>query len=127
MGRGMAGRVRKQILQPYCRMTDRALSPSQATAIQPVEGLVVPDSVAEPGDAAAWRYVEFFTLHVRNTNTRRAYARACARFMRWCSDHKLELLSIGPFHVAAYIDELGREVSAPSVNLQLAAIRMICD
>jgi site-specific recombinase XerD len=29
--------------------------------------------------AAGWRYVEFFTANIRNPNTRRAYARACAR------------------------------------------------
>jgi len=33
-----------------------------------------------PGDAAGWRYVEFFTANIRNPHTRRAYARACARF-----------------------------------------------
>jgi hypothetical protein len=32
------------------------------------------------GDAAGWRYVEFFTANIRNPHTRRAYARACARF-----------------------------------------------
>jgi hypothetical protein len=35
--------------------------------------------IADAGDAAGWRYVEFFTANIRNPNTRRAYAWACAR------------------------------------------------
>ena len=38
---------------------------------------VVPALIADPGDPAAWRYIEFFTANIRNPNTRRAYARAC--------------------------------------------------
>jgi integrase len=34
---------------------------------------------------------------------------------------------IGPVHVAAYIEKLGKELSRPSVKLQLAAIRMLFD
>jgi hypothetical protein len=41
---------------------------------------VVPALVANLGDEAAWRYVEFFTANIRNPNTRRAYARACHQF-----------------------------------------------
>ena len=37
---------------------------------------VVPALIADLGDEAAWRYVEFFTANIRNANTRRAYARA---------------------------------------------------
>ena len=48
--------------------------------------LVVPVLIADLGDAAAWRYVEFFTANIRNPHTRRAYARACARFFAWCDD-----------------------------------------
>jgi hypothetical protein len=46
----------------------------------------VPALIAGAGDAARWRYVEFFTANIRNPNTRRAYARACARFFAWCND-----------------------------------------
>jgi hypothetical protein len=41
---------------------------------------VVPALIADLGDEAAWRYVEFFTANIRNPNTRRAYARACTGF-----------------------------------------------
>ena len=42
---------------------------------------VVPAIVAALGDQASWRYVEFFAANIRNPNTRRAYARACSRFL----------------------------------------------
>jgi hypothetical protein len=42
--------------------------------------LVVPALIADLGDAANWRYVEFFTANINNDHTRRAYARACSRF-----------------------------------------------
>ena len=41
---------------------------------------VVPAIIADLGDQAGWRYVEFFTANIRNPHTRRAYARACSRF-----------------------------------------------
>ena len=45
---------------------------------------VVPALIADLGDEAAWRYVEFFTANIRNPHTRRAYARACGRYFGWC-------------------------------------------
>ncbi len=33
---------------------------------------IVPILLAQVGDAASWRYVEFFTANIRNPNTRRA-------------------------------------------------------
>jgi hypothetical protein len=37
---------------------------------------VVPALIADLGDEAAWRYVEFFTANIRNPNTRRASIRS---------------------------------------------------
>ena len=88
---------------------------------------LVPVLVADLGEQAAWRYVEFFTANIRNPNTRRAYARACGRFLAWCGSRGLALPAVRPFHVAAWIEQLQGEVSAPSVKQQLAAVRMLCD
>jgi site-specific recombinase XerD len=88
---------------------------------------VVPALIADLGEEAAWRYVEFFTANIRNPNTRRAYARACNRFFAWCEDRGLEPAAIRPHDVATYIEQLQTEVSAPSVKQQLAAIRMLFD
>ena len=49
---------------------------------------VVPALIADLGDEAAWRYVEFFTANIRNPHTRRAYARACNRFFAWCEESR---------------------------------------
>ena len=68
-----------------------------------------------------------FTANIRNPNTRRAYVRACNRFFAWCEDRDLLPAAIRPHHVAAYIEELQHQVSAPSVKQQLAAIRMLFD
>jgi hypothetical protein len=72
-----------------------------ATDADPVA--VVPVLIADAGDAAGWRYVEFFTANIRNPNTRRAYARACGRFFTWCEDRGLTLKTIRPFDVATYM------------------------
>jgi site-specific recombinase XerD len=87
----------------------------------------VPALIAAAGDAAGWRYVEFFTANIRNPNTRRAYARACARFFAWCDDRKLTLTTIRPFDVPTYIETLGNTHTAPGVKQQLAAVRMLFD
>jgi hypothetical protein len=76
---------------------------SQLLAIVPPTALttygelhLVPALIADAGDAAGWRYVEFFTANIRNPNTRRAYARACSRFFAWCDGRGLALATIRP-------------------------------
>jgi site-specific recombinase XerD len=83
--------------------------------------------IADLGDQAAWRYVEFFTANIRNPNTRRAYGRACVRFFAWCEDRGLTLTSIRPFDVAAWVEQLQEKHGAPGVKQQLAAVRMLFD
>jgi site-specific recombinase XerD len=88
---------------------------------------LVPALIADAGDAASWRYVEFFTANIRNSNTRRAYARACSRFFAWCDDRGLTLTAIRPHDVATYIETLQQTHAAPGVKQQLAAVRMLFD
>jgi site-specific recombinase XerD len=81
-----------------------------------------------PDEGAARRFVEFFTANIRNPNTRRAYARAASEFAAWCEQQSLrELQDIEPIHVAAYIEGRRVTLSAPSVKVELAAIRMLFD
>jgi hypothetical protein len=80
---------------------------------------IVPALIADLGDQAGWRYVEFFTANIRNPHTRRAYARACARFFAWCEQRGLTLTSIRPHDVATYIDTalwVGRSLSEDRPN-----------
>ena len=67
--------------------------------------------------------IDFFTATIRNRNTRLAYARACWQFFDWCGAHGLELRSVRPFHVAAWIEDFPG--SKPTVKLKLAALRML--
>src|ERR1700674_898273 len=88
---------------------------------------IVPALIADLGEQASWRYVEFFTSNINNDHTRRAYARACARFFTWCEDRGLTLTAIRPFDVAAWGKELQENHGAPGVKQQLAAVRMLFD
>jgi hypothetical protein len=65
-------------------------------------GPLLPAIIAQAGDHAARRFIEFFTATIRNGNTRRAYGRAVADFLAWCEGHGLTLPGIEPVHVAAY-------------------------
>jgi site-specific recombinase XerD len=85
----------------------------------------VPALIADLGEPAAWRYVEFFTANIRNPNTDQAYAPACSRFFGWCEDRGLQLPAIRAHDVATHIESLQQNHSAPSVKQQLAAIRML--
>jgi site-specific recombinase XerD len=89
---------------------------------------VVPAIVADAGDAAAKRFLEFFAVTIRNKNTRTAYLHAASRFFAWCDHHQLGALDeIEPLHVAAYIEELGKDFEKPTVKQHLAATRMLFD
>ena len=88
---------------------------------------LVPSLIADAGDQAAWRYVEFFAANIRNANTRRAYARACQQFFAWCDERGLTLMTIRPVDVARYIKTRQQTHSVPDVKQQLAAVRMLFD
>jgi integrase/recombinase XerD len=87
-----------------------------------------PALVANAGDRAILRFLEYFTVNIRNRNTRAAYARAAADFLGWCEGQGItELGRVRPVHVAAYIELLQGERSAPTVKQHLACIRMLFD
>ena len=72
------------------------------------------------------RFWEFFTVNIRNPNTRRAYFKAAEGFAAWCEEKGLaDLAGVTPMHVAAYVEQLGRTHSKPTVKQHLAAIRML--
>lgn len=87
----------------------------------------VPALFLDAGEQAWRRYIEFFTAHIRNRNTREAYARAVSQFARWCGARKVGLHELHPSLVALYIEEVGAWKARPSVKQHLAAIRMLFD
>jgi len=101
-------------------------------AIRPrTNRLTVPAIIADLGDNASKRFVEFFTANIRNKNTRAAYAQAVAQFLRWCEAKSVALKDVEPIHVAAYVELLqqraDKPLAAPSVKQHLAAIRTLFD
>jgi integrase/recombinase XerD len=91
-------------------------------------GVMLPALIAGAGKPAALRFLEFFTVNIRNKNTRAAYTRAAADFLHWCEGQEInELRRVQPVHVAAYIELLRGKRSAPTVKQHLACIRMLFD
>jgi site-specific recombinase XerD len=102
--------------------------------------VVVPRVIADAGEHATRRFLEFFAATIRNKNTRTAYYRAACAFFAWCDRHSIgEIADIEPLHVAAYIETLKvseakksaattkRDAAKPTVKQHLAAIRMLFD
>lgn len=98
-----------------------------ASELAQVDAAFIPSLFVDAGEQAAYRFVEFFTANIRNPNTRDAYYRAVTRFTDWCAGRGVGLTQVNAFLVAAYIEQLGQEVSAPTVKQHLAAIRMLFD
>lgn len=98
-----------------------------ALILSPAPGLL-PARLFAPTPKAVKRVVEFFTAQINNDHTRKAYLNAARRFAEWCDVHDLdELAQVQPFHVAAFVKELQRQFSAPTVKQHLAALRMLFD
>ena len=101
--------------------------------------LAVPMMIANAGDRAARRFLDFFAASIENDNTRMAYYRAACSFFAWLEQHGIgELPDIEPFHVAAYLKALKvsdtgspavkqRTAAKPTIKQHLAAIRMLFD
>jgi site-specific recombinase XerD len=119
--------------------SDNEPNPSHELTVVPAAGsrklsravaatIIVPAIVADAGEPATKRFLEFFAVTIRNKNTRTAYLHAANRFFAWCEHHQLGALDeIEPLHVAAYIEALGKEFEKPTVKQHLAAVRMLFD
>jgi integrase/recombinase XerD len=85
----------------------------------------VPAILANAGENAATKFLEFFAARIRNLNTREAYSRACAQFLAWSENHVDDIRAITPMHVAAYIERYPG--SPQTIKQHLAAIKMLFD
>ncbi|HUM06034.1 MAG TPA: hypothetical protein VLT90_11285, partial [Terriglobales bacterium] len=83
-------------------------SPVPARQVARLPGnAVLPSLILDSGEKAWRRYLEFFAAHIRNPNTRAAYAHAVGRFCRWCQKRGIrDLHEVSPFVVAAYVEHL---------------------
>lgn len=97
-------------------------------ALQSYPSLALPTLIASADDRAQLRFLEFFAVTIRNPHTRRAYARAAGEFLAWCDARCVaSIAEVQPLHVAAWIEMLGHDVSAPTVKQRLAGVRHLFD
>src|SRR3954453_16707869 len=109
-------------------MSQEVLAPRPRASLAAHGEIVLPRVIAEAGDHAARRFIEFFTATIRNRNTRLAYARAVTQFFDWYDQHQIGgIVDIEPVHVAAYIEGLQQSMSKPTVKQHLAAIPGLFD
>jgi len=77
---------------------------------------------------ARTRMRDFFSSHIRNPNTRRAYREAVRQFSAFCAENGIrDLVQVQPIHVAAFVETQLKVYSKPTVKLRLAALRMLFD
>jgi len=101
---------------------------SDLTVIEHCCGPELPALIAGAGDRGALRFLEFFTVNIRNPNTRAAYGRAARAFLRWCEGQGItSLAEVLPVQVAAYVEQSQGRLAAPTVKQHLACIRMLFD
>lgn len=101
---------------------------SEAYQLTVIETSQLPALVSRGGERAAWRFVEFFTVNIRNPHTRDSYKRAAGAFLSWCENRGItDLQAVKPIHVAGYIEALQKQRSAPTVKQHLACLRMLFD
>lgn len=86
----------------------------------------LPVAIEASGTNGIRRFLEFFTVTIRNKNTRHAYGQAVRQFFDWCELRGIGSLDrIEPVVIAAFIEQ--HKASAPTIKQHLAAIRMLFD
>lgn len=88
----------------------------------------LPALIADAGEPAALRFLEFFADRIRNLHTRRAYSHVVAAFLAWCDDAGVpSIAAMQPLHMASWIDLQQQEHATPTVRQRLAALRDLFD
>ena len=91
-----------------------------------LDSFATPAIITRAGPTTRKKFFEFFTVPIRNANTRAAYYRAIQQFLAWAERAGyLHLEDIEPITVAAYIEILQRQAAPPTVKQHMAAIRML--
>src|SRR5467141_1578066 len=102
------------------------MSDSELAVVVAPQTFPTPILIERASPSTRKRFFEFFTVPIRNANTRAAYYRAIQQFLAWCERAGYEHLEdIEPITVAAYIEMLQRQAAAPTVKQHMAAIRMM--
>ena len=100
--------------------------PDFELAIVAPQTFQAPVLIERAGASTKKKFFEFFTVPIRNANTRAAYYRAIQQFLAWSERAGYQHLEdIEPITVAAYIETLQRQAAPPTVKQHMAAIRMM--
>src|SRR6201987_2758409 len=95
-------------------------------AVVAVDSFAAPILIERAGPSTRKKFFEFFTVPIRNANTRTAYYRAIQQFLAWVERAGYQQLEdIEPITVAAYIETLQRQAAPPTVKQHMGAIRML--
>jgi hypothetical protein len=116
---------RGRTLEPTKTQLPAAIAEAEIMTSDVHSSLVVPALIADIGDDASWRYVEFFTANIATRTRAGPVPGASSRFFAWCEQRGLSLTTIRPFDVATYIESLRQEHSAPGVKQQLGIAEKI--
>src|ERR1700719_3312399 len=137
-GGSMSIEIEESVQAEAVGSDNKPVEPGQALAIivpttiivrpAAASAMLVPKLIADAGENAGLRFLDFFTANIRNPNTRAAYAVAVRAFFAWLdAKHVAPLAAVRTHHVSAYVEVLGRRYRAPTVKQHLAAIRMLFD
>src|SRR6516164_1686056 len=101
------------------------MSDSELAVLAP-KTFPAPFLIERAGASTKKKFFAFFTVPIRNVNTRAAYYRAIQQFLDWVERAGYQQLEdIEPITVAAYIETLQRQAAPPTVKQHMAAIRML--
>jgi integrase/recombinase XerC len=100
--------------------------PDSELAVVSPQTFQAPILIERASPSTRKKFFEFFTVPIRNANTRAAYYRAIQQFLAWAERAGYQdLEDIEPITVAAYIEILQRRAAPPTVKQHMAAIRML--
>src|SRR6201984_3596909 len=89
------------------------MSDSELAVVSP-QTFPTPILIERAAPSTRKKFFEFFTVPIRNANTRAAYYRAIQQFLTWCERAGYQHLEdIEPITVAAYIETLQRQAAPP--------------
>src|SRR5258708_19697262 len=85
-----------------------------------------PILIERAGPSTRKKFFEFFTVPIRNANTRSAYYRAIQQFLAWCERAGYQdIEDIEPLTAPAYIEPLHRHAPPPTPTHPLPALLIL--
>ena len=91
--------------------------PDSELAVVSVDSFSAPALITRAGPTTRKKFFEFFTVPIRNANTRAAYYRAIQQFLAWAERAGYQdIEDIEPITVAAYIESFNAGPRRPRSN-----------